>query len=46
MSNENDSLRDDGIRQKIAKMFSGCVEVVGREHVEQVLSGKASHSGG
>ena len=45
MSNEIDSLRDNSIHDKIAKMFSGCLEVVGREHVEEVLSGKASHSG-
>jgi len=30
---------------RIDKMFSDCLEVVGREHVEAVLSGAPSHSG-
>tara|TARA_B100000676_G_C18026773_1_gene816083 strand:- start:510 stop:1631 length:1122 start_codon:yes stop_codon:yes gene_type:complete len=45
MSNESDSLKNEISHPKIARMFSECVEVVGQEHVEEVLSGKASHSG-
>lgn len=45
MSNENDSLPDETIQMKVERMFSGCEEVVGKEHVENVLSGNPSHSG-
>ena len=38
-------MRDNSIHDKIARMFSGCLEVIGVNHVEAVLSGKASHSG-
>ena len=45
MSNESDSLPDEAIQMKVERMFSGCEEVVGKEHVESVLSGNPSHSG-
>ena len=36
---------DQVSRDRIERMFSGCQEVVGIDHVESVLSGGASHSG-
>ena len=37
---------DEGIQHPIAaRMFSGCVEVIGVDHVEAVLSGSESNSG-
>ena len=32
-------------RNKIERMFSGCEEVVGIDHIVSVLNGKPSHSG-
>ncbi len=36
---------DSESRESIERMFSGCQEVVGINHVESVLSGGSSHSG-
>ena len=36
---------DQDSRDRIERMFSGCQEVVGIEHVASVLDGKPSHSG-
>jgi tyrosyl-tRNA synthetase len=36
---------DGEFREKIISMFRGCEEVIGIEHVSNVLSGKPSHSG-
>tara|TARA_B100001123_G_C15272399_1_gene1010819 strand:- start:393 stop:1511 length:1119 start_codon:yes stop_codon:yes gene_type:complete len=36
---------DNKSREKIERMFSGCQEVIGVEHVASVLSGGQSHSG-
>jgi len=36
---------DSESRERIERMFSGCQEVVGINHVESVLSGGSSHSG-
>jgi len=38
------SLDEEG-RSRISRMFSGCAEVVGVEHVASVISGDPSHSG-
>ena len=43
-ANYVDSL-DGEFREKIISMFRGCEEVIGVEHVNNVLSGKPSHSG-
>ena len=37
---------DSEYRDKIINMFKGCEEVIGVEHVSDVLAGKPSHSGG
>ncbi|MFQ3322145.1 MAG: tyrosyl-tRNA synthetase, partial [Candidatus Thalassarchaeaceae archaeon] len=39
-----DSLEGE-FREKIINMFRGCEEVIGVEHVNNVLSGKPNHSG-
>jgi len=45
--NDKDSLSslDEEGRSRISRMFSGCAEVVGVEHVASVISGDPSHSG-
>jgi len=45
MSDGNLPEIDSESRDRIERMFSGCQEVVGIEHVESVLSGGPSHSG-
>jgi|TARA_B100001996_G_C18664781_1_gene594471 tyrosyl-tRNA synthetase len=46
MSNEDPlSFLDEEGRDKIARMFSSCEEIVGIEHVARVISGQPSHSG-
>ena len=36
---------DKGSRDRIERMFSGCQEVIGVDHVASVLNGGPSHSG-
>ncbi len=45
MTEEKSLEIDSESRERIERMFSGCQEVVGINHVESVLSGSPSHSG-
>ena len=45
MSSEPLSNLDDKDRSRINRMFSNCEEIIGIEHVENIISGGKSHSG-